>query len=48
METDLCKIIRSDQELNLDHRVYFMYQIMRGLKYIHSADIIHRDLVIIL
>ena len=23
---------------------YFLYQILRGLKYIHSANVLHRDL----
>ena len=44
MDTDLHQIIYSKQELTVDHRRYFMYQILRGLKYIHSANILHRDL----
>jgi serine/threonine protein kinase len=44
METDLGSIIRSDQELTMDHIRFFMYQILRGMKYVHSAGILHRDL----
>jgi len=44
METDLHKIIYSKNELSDDHIQYFIYQILRGLKYIHSANVIHRDL----
>lgn len=44
MDTDLHQIIRSNQLLTEDHCQYFLYQILRGLKYIHSANVLHRDL----
>lgn len=44
MESDLHKIIYSKQELTEEHVRYFLYQLLRGLKYIHSANVIHRDL----
>ncbi|KAL2892145.1 Mitogen-activated protein kinase-like protein MMK2 [Bienertia sinuspersici] len=44
MDTDLHQIIRSNQLLADDHCRYFLYQILRGLKYIHSANVLHRDL----
>ncbi|CAB4058175.1 ERK [Lepeophtheirus salmonis] len=43
METDLYKLLRT-QRLSNDHICYFLYQILRGLKYIHSANVLHRDL----
>ncbi len=43
MECDLFKLLRS-QKLSEDHVCYFLYQILRGLKYIHSANVLHRDL----
>ncbi|XWS38314.1 hypothetical protein CRYUN_Cryun19dG0121100 [Craigia yunnanensis] len=44
MDTDLHQIIRSDQPLTDDHCQYFLYQLLRGLKYVHSANVLHRDL----
>ena len=42
METDLHKIIYSKNELTDEHIQYFLYQILKGMKYIHSANVIHR------
>ncbi|XP_037019103.2 mitogen-activated protein kinase 7 isoform X2 [Artibeus jamaicensis] len=44
MESDLHQIIHSSQPLTLEHVRYFLYQLLRGLKYMHSAQVIHRDL----
>jgi len=44
METDLASVLKSPQPLSDDHAQFFFYQILRGLKYVHSADVIHRDL----
>ncbi|MED6148540.1 Mitogen-activated protein kinase 11 [Stylosanthes scabra] len=44
MDTDLHQIIRSSQPLTDDHCRYFLYQLLRGLKYVHSANVLHRDL----
>uniref|UniRef100_A0A3P9HX85 Mitogen-activated protein kinase n=2 Tax=Oryzias latipes TaxID=8090 RepID=A0A3P9HX85_ORYLA len=44
MESDLHQIIHSTQTLTPEHTRYFLYQLLRGLKYVHSANVIHRDL----
>lgn len=44
MESDLHQIIHSAQVLTSEHTRYFLYQLLRGLKYVHSANVIHRDL----
>ncbi|URD96319.1 mitogen-activated protein kinase [Musa troglodytarum] len=44
MDSDLHQIIRSKQALTDDHCQFFLYQLLRGLKYVHSASVLHRDL----
>eukprot|EP01017_Pseudomicrothorax_dubius_P039582 TRINITY_DN608_c0_g6_i1.p1 TRINITY_DN608_c0_g6~~TRINITY_DN608_c0_g6_i1.p1 ORF type:complete len:248 (-),score=38.44 TRINITY_DN608_c0_g6_i1:121-864(-) len=44
METDLHRVIYSRQDLSDDHIQYFIYQILKGIAYMHSANVIHRDL----
>lgn len=44
MESDLATTLRSGQPLSDDHCQFFLYQVLRGMKYVHSAEVIHRDL----
>jgi mitogen-activated protein kinase 1/3 len=43
MDSDLQKIIFSKQELSDEHYQFILYQILRALYFLHSANIIHRD-----
>lgn len=44
IDYDLAKVIHSNVVFTEFHIQWFTYQILCGIKYIHSADVIHRDL----
>ena len=44
MDTDLYKLIMSPQYLTTAHIKTFLYQMLKGLKFLHSSSVIHRDL----
>ena len=45
-ETDLCKLIQGYQNKKLaeEHYKFFLFQMIKGLEYLHKAGILHRDL----
>lgn len=44
MESDLHQVIRANDDLTPEHHQFFLYQLLRSLKYMHSANVFHRDL----
>ncbi len=43
MAMDLGEYLKT-YRLGKEHKGFFLYQMLRGLEYIHSANVIHRDL----
>ena len=46
LETDLSSVIKSPQPLSDEHVQFFIYQVLRGVKFLHtcSPPVTHRDL----
>jgi mitogen-activated protein kinase 7 len=44
MQSDLAKVIKN-VPLEEAHQKNILYDLLLGLKYIHSANVLHRDLV---
>lgn len=44
MESDLHQVIKVNDDLTPEHYQFFLYQLLRALKYIHTANVFHRDL----
>ncbi|CAK8561400.1 unnamed protein product [Lathyrus sativus] len=44
MESDLHQVIKANDDLTREHHQFFLYQMLRALKYMHSANVYHRDL----
>ncbi len=43
METDLHAVIRANILADI-HKQYIIYQLLKALKYMHSGNVIHRDI----
>ncbi|KXZ56454.1 hypothetical protein GPECTOR_1g406 [Gonium pectorale] len=44
METDLHQVIGANDDLTRDHHKVFLYQLLRGLNFLHTNNVLHRDL----
>ncbi|MCO5585554.1 hypothetical protein L7F22_039487 [Adiantum nelumboides] len=44
MEADLHQVIKANDDLTQEHYQIFLYQLLRALKFIHTANVFHRDI----
>lgn len=44
MESDLHQVLKANGDLTPEHHQFFLYQLLRALKYIHTGNVFHRDL----
>ncbi len=44
MDADLCHMIQSKYNISEEHIKRFLYQLLRGIKAMHTANVLHRDL----
>eukprot|EP00392_Amoebophrya_sp_AT5.2_P013617 g13746.t1 len=45
VDTDLSNLLRrKDLVLDWNHHLFLLYQLLRGLKWVHSANVVHRDI----
>jgi serine/threonine protein kinase len=44
LDADLHRVIQSKQTLSVEHLRYFMWQIFRGIQFMHAHGVLHRDL----
>ncbi|XP_004137496.2 mitogen-activated protein kinase 9 isoform X2 [Cucumis sativus] len=44
MKSDLHHVIKTNNDLSPRQHKFFLYQLLSGLKYIHTANVLHRDL----
>lgn len=45
MDTDLKRVLESNQALTNDHIKYFSYQILNGIAFIHQAGIVRKRIL---
>ncbi len=44
MESDLHQVIKANDDLTPEHYQFFLYQLLRGLKYIHTGMLVTKSL----
>ncbi|KAL8046719.1 hypothetical protein ABFX02_08G192780 [Erythranthe guttata] len=44
MESDLHQVIKANDDLTHEHHRFFLYQMLRAMKFMHTANVFHRDL----
>lgn len=45
MDADLATIIKINERFDEESLKFIMYQLLKGLRYIHSSEVVHRDIV---